>query len=304
MRSDRARCAEVCAVSVLACVAALSCEDSTTPLPSVGVPAFVYVRDSAGYAGLVRYKDGQSTPLTSGSANTQPQSASSRLVFTSERDGYPQVYISDLDVATPHRVTNSGSFDDAPSLSPPADSIVFVSSRTGVPRLWEIVAPALDATSFDSAFELTTGSAEYTPEDAPVWSPRGGKIAFSSVRSGNSQIYVVASGGGNATLITNESGGAFQPAWSADGQSIYYIAATPGYALREVPAAGGQATTIVQGSALAAGPASCNSAVCLFSTGFNTASGNMSYVPAAGGPTQIVFPRTAAQERQPAIIVP
>jgi WD40 repeat protein len=306
MPAERRRASRrgIATIAAAAALIALACEDSTTPLPAAGIPDFVYVADSAGYPGLVRYSNGVSTPLTAGSKNTQPFSAGGRLVFTSERDGFPQIYIADLAVTTPHRVTNSGAFDQSPSLSPSADSIVYVSTLTGVPRLWVIAAPALDAASFGTPAELSTGSALYTPEDAPVWSPVGGKIAFSSVRGGNSQIYVVASGGGSASLLTNETGGAFEPAWSADGKWIYYIAALPGYALRKVSALGGGATTVVAESSSVAGPASCDSAVCLFSTGFNTAQGIMGALPVGGGPIQTVFPRTAAQERQPAVLVP
>jgi len=282
----------------------LACEDVTAPPGPPTIPTFVYVSDSGGYSGLVRFRNDSSVRLTSGSKNTEPRSAAGRLVFTSERDGYAQVYISDLDVTTPHRVMASNSFDRTAALSPRADSIVFVSLRTGVPRLWLIRAPALNQATYDSAQPLSTGSQLYTPEDGPAWSPVGGKIAFTSVRGGNSQVYIVASGGGAAQVVTNESGGAFQPEWSADGNSIYYIAATPDYSLRVVSASGGTARTVVADSLLVAGPTSCNSSVCLFSTGFGTAAGTMSALAVQNDSVLVLFPRTAAMEQQPAILHP
>ena len=296
----RVRAAAVVAGAIV--LAALACEDATAPSGSASIPSFVYVSDSAGIPGLVQFQNNASVRLTSGSNNFDPNIAANRLVFTSERDGYPQVYISDLNVATPHRVMSSASFDRSPALSPSADSIVFVSLRTGVPRLYLIRAPALNQAGFDSAQALSTGSAAYTPEDGPVWSPVGGKIAFTSVRGGNSQVYVVPSGGGAARPLTSEGGGAFQPAWSADGTKIYYIAATPGYALRVVSVAGGSATTVVPDSLLVAGPASCNASFCLYSTGFGSASGTMSALAVQADTSQTILLRTAAMERQPAVI--
>ena len=293
------------ALAAASALAVLACEDVTTPSTTpTPLPAFVFVSDSAGIAGLVRFRNDSAVRLTNGSKNYDPNIAASRLVFTSERDGYPQVYISDLDVTTPHRVMSTVSFDRTPALSPSGDSIVFVSTRTGVPRLYLIRAPALNQAGFDSALALATGSAAFTPEDAPAWSPVGGKIAFTSVRGGNSQVYIVPSGGGAAQVVTNESGGAFQPTWSADGSEIFYIAATPGYALRMVSSSGGQPTTVVDDSFYVAGPASCNASVCLYSTGFGTASGSMSALTIRNDSSQQIFSRTAAKERQPAIIVP
>ena len=283
-------------------LAALACEDATSPSGPASIPSFVYVSDSAAIPGLVSYQNGTSTRLTSVSNNYDPNIAANRMVFTSERDGYPQVYISDLGVTTPHRVMSTGSFDRTPALSPSADSIVFVSLRSGVPRLYLIRAPALNQANFDSAQALSTGSAGYTPEDGPVWSPVGGKIAFTSVRGGNSQVYVVPSGGGAAVPLTSEGGGAFQPAWSADGSKIYYIAATPGYSLRVVSSMGGSATTVVPDSLLVGGPASCNASFCLYSTGFGTASGTISALAIGPDSSQTILARTSAMEREPAVV--
>jgi len=296
----RVRAAAVVAGAIV--LAALACEDATAPSGSASIPSFVYVSDSAGIPGLVKFQNNASVRLTSESNNFDPNIAANRLVFTSERDGYPQVYISDLNVATPHRVMSSASFDRSPALSPSADSIVFVSLRTGVPRLYLIRAPALNQAGFDSAQALSTGSAAFTPEDGPVWSPVGGKIAFTSVRGGNSQVYVVPSGGGAAVPLTSEGGGAFQPAWSADGSKIYYIAATPGYSLRVVSSMGGSATTVVPDSLLVGGPASCNASFCLYSTGFGTASGTISALAIGTDSSQTILARTSAMEREPAVV--
>src|SRR5664279_31593 len=148
MRADRARVL----VAALA-IGAVACSDSTgTTAPPPGpLPAFVYVADTGGYTSLVRFRNDSAVVLTSGSNNYDPNSAASRIVFTSERDGYPQIYIADVDVATPHRVVHSGAFDYTPALSASGDSIAYVSTRTGVARVWLVRAPALNQATLDSA---------------------------------------------------------------------------------------------------------------------------------------------------------
>ena len=287
----------------LGAAAALGCNDSSAPAPQT-IPDFVYVANAAGNVQLVSFKSGAATPLTTGSDNYDPDSRASRLVFASERNGLPEIFISDLDAGTPHRVTNLSEFSRSPSLSPNADSIAFVvSSFTGAPRIFVIAAPSLNAPTFDSAAAIATGSATSAAEGAPAWSPAGGVIAFTSTRSAVSQVYVVPSGGGSATAVTSEAGGAFEPSWSADGTTIYYLASTPLIVLRRVSARGGGATTVVDDPQGVAGPASCNASLCLFNTDPTGTAGSMCALVISAGRSQLVFPRTAAQERQPAILV-
>ena len=54
------------------------------------------------------------------------------------------------------------------------------------------------------------------------WSPDGKRLAFLSTRGGESQIYLIALVGGEATPLTSLSGGADQMVWSPDGTSIAF----------------------------------------------------------------------------------
>ncbi len=54
------------------------------------------------------------------------------------------------------------------------------------------------------------------------WSPDGKRLAFVSTRGGESQIYLIALVGGEATPLTSLSGGAEQIVWSPDGNSIAF----------------------------------------------------------------------------------
>ncbi|MFY9580726.1 MAG: hypothetical protein WAQ33_15540, partial [Gaiellaceae bacterium] len=67
---------------------------------------------------------------------------------------------------------------------------------------------------------LTTDPAN---DSDPAWSPDGSKIAFASLRDGNSEIYVMnADGTGAPTRITDDPAADAFPAWSPNGQKIAF----------------------------------------------------------------------------------
>ena len=60
----------------------------------------------------------------------------------------------------------------------------------------------------------------------PIFSPDGTKIAFTSNRDGNTEIYVMNADGTDQTRITNRPGGDSQPNWSPDGTRIAWRSST------------------------------------------------------------------------------
>jgi Tol biopolymer transport system component/Ca2+-binding RTX toxin-like protein len=59
-------------------------------------------------------------------------------------------------------------------------------------------------------------------EWGPAWSPDGTRIAFSSTRDGNSEIYVMDRTGGDVTHLTENDASDGVPAWSPDGTKIAF----------------------------------------------------------------------------------
>ena len=58
----------------------------------------------------------------------------------------------------------------------------------------------------------------------PAWSPDGTRIAFSSFRQGNNEIYTMATDGKGVQRITYTDWAEAEPAWSPDGKQIAYAA--------------------------------------------------------------------------------
>jgi len=289
-------------------IAIAGCSDSSTGVPTpiptpLTIPAFLVVGDEGGFAQIYRVQDSTVIKLsTTASNDVDPRSSAGRIVFASDRAGNAEVYISDTTMTVSRRVTSSNATDNHPALDPTGTTIVFVSDRSGAPRLWIVAAPALDATVFDAPAALATGSASATPEGAPAWSPDGHTIAFSSTRTGRSEIFTVPATGGSAVQITNEVGGAFNPAWSADGSAIYYTSTVGGLHLRKVQLSGGGATDFASDS-LDLDAASCNATLCLTVEDPAGSRGSILAFPVKGGNPVAVLARTR-NEREAAILAP
>jgi dipeptidyl aminopeptidase/acylaminoacyl peptidase len=59
----------------------------------------------------------------------------------------------------------------------------------------------------------------------PRWSPDGSKILFESTRSGESQLWVIDLGGGEARQVTSISTGASNGIWAPDGKTVAFASA-------------------------------------------------------------------------------
>jgi hypothetical protein len=95
---------------------------------------------------------------------------------------------------------------------------VFVSQKTGNLDIW-----LLDEEGRD--YQLTHHVAA---DAAPVWSPDGTRIAFESLRDGNSEIYVMGADGSNQVNLTGHEADDYAPAWSADGGRLVFVSLRDG----------------------------------------------------------------------------
>ena len=62
------------------------------------------------------------------------------------------------------------------------------------------------------------------PSDtAPAWSPDGKRVAFTSARSGNWELYLIGAAGGKETQLTNNLAVDVAPTWSPDGTQLAFL---------------------------------------------------------------------------------
>jgi Tol biopolymer transport system component/C-terminal processing protease CtpA/Prc len=96
-----------------------------------------------------------------------------------------------------------------PGISPDGSSIAFVSGGD----IWEVPARGGDARLLVSHPAL---------ESRPLYSPDGKRLAFTSTRTGNGDIYVLTFATGEATRLTFDDANELVTGWSADSKTIYF----------------------------------------------------------------------------------
>jgi Tol biopolymer transport system component len=140
-----------------------------------------------------------------------------RIVFTSERDGNPEIYVMNADGSGQVRLTSNPADDIQPVWSPDGRRIAFVSFRDGNPEIYVMNADG------GSPTRLTNNTAN---DFDPAWSPGGTKIVFSRElqlsNGGSDEIFIMNADGSSQTRITFNLTDDQNPAWSPDGAKIVF----------------------------------------------------------------------------------
>lgn len=133
--------------------------------------------------------------------------AETKIYFVSNRTGTKEIWVMDYDGQNQHQVTHLGSTSLSPRISPDNSRIAFSSlGREG----WAIRMYSLDLGRMVSFPGGSAGGNNFTP----AWSADGSKIAFSSARTGDPEIWVADANGGNLHKLTSFRGPDVAPTWN------------------------------------------------------------------------------------------
>jgi hypothetical protein len=158
----------------------------------------------------------------------------SRLVLVSDRSGFSDLWVVDLDGSNAVNLTLDEAKDHSPAWSPDSQWIAFASLRDAL--YWELYLMRPDGRDVQ---RLTWW--EDASDLSPSWSPDSSRIAFASKRDGNFEIYTMDRDGGNLLRLTDHPADDTNPAWSPDGSRIAFESTRDGYAeILIVPVAGGE----------------------------------------------------------------
>jgi Tol biopolymer transport system component len=152
-----------------------------------------------------------------------------RLVFETNKDGRFQLYLINADGTNQTRLTNVAADDEHPIWIPGCiERIVFASNRDG--GNMKIFAIDPDGSNIT---RLTSPAANVN-DDYPAWSGLPDAIrvipgpccvpgvAFSSLRDGNTEVYIMRHDGGRLTRLTYDLAIDRNPAPSPDGSRIAF----------------------------------------------------------------------------------
>ena len=205
-------------------VTLLPIESSTTAV-TVGLPTAIYTPTLA-FTETLQPEAVTPTPdNTPIPAATLMGGGTGQIVFASARSGVPQIYLSNADGTALAPLTSMENGACQPSWSPDGSQLVFISP---CPRRGEFFETAYRESSLYTINVDGTGLKTLTTVPGsdfdPAWSPDGRRIAFTSVRDGNKQIYVLDVNSLAITRLTSVNADieSSQPAWSPDGNLIAY----------------------------------------------------------------------------------
>jgi Tol biopolymer transport system component len=156
-------------------------------------------------------------------------------IFTIAAGGDPST-ITRLTTTAP--IPNSfgkGLEDFQPNWSPDSARIVFVSTSRIVEDACDVwVMDATDADgdgNGDNLQQLTNDQSfncSATEDINPAWSPAGDLIAYSSVASGDADVWVMNTDGSGKRNITQDPSWDWMPGWSPDGTQITFTSGRDG----------------------------------------------------------------------------
>jgi Tol biopolymer transport system component len=169
--------------------------------------------------------------FTSSDTPTAIGGGSGKIAFTSERDGYPEIYVMNSDGSNLTKLINNITPKFEPAWSPDGRKVAFGSSDDESAGLYIMNADGSNPTKLIDAKDVSLNRQATADWQLgignPVWSPDGKKIAFNASHriSGTWSIfdmYVIDADGSN--LLTPGERPAFDggPAWSPDSQKIAF----------------------------------------------------------------------------------
>src|SRR6185436_18346899 len=116
--------------------------------------------------------------------------------------------------------SNSTRMEGSARFSPDGSRIAFASLRSGASEVW---VAQRDGSGLQQVTSLGADGVMLGE-----WSPDGTRIAFEAAVSGNTDVYLVGADGGHLHRLTTEPSIDGVPAWSRDGQWIYFASTRGG----------------------------------------------------------------------------
>ncbi|HUX44434.1 MAG TPA: Tol-Pal system beta propeller repeat protein TolB [Terracidiphilus sp.] len=133
--------------------------------------------------------------------------AETKIYFVSSRTGNKEIWAMDYDGQNQHPVTHLGSTSISPRISPDNTRLAFASlGREG----WSIRMYSLELGRMVRFSAGNGGSLN----QSPAWSAHGNRLAFSSSRTGDPEIWVADADGGNLHRVTYFRGPDVSPTWN------------------------------------------------------------------------------------------
>jgi Tol biopolymer transport system component len=138
------------------------------------------------------------------------------ILFSSQKDGYFNIYVMDLNGENLRQITYEKKEDCyAPSMSPDGTRVVFASTKGGAQNIWSI---GVDGSG------MTQLTRDFRDNIDPTYSPDGRFISYTSTHRGNGDLIIMNADGSNPRRVTNGINVEGRNTWSPDGKYLSFYA--------------------------------------------------------------------------------
>lgn len=185
---------------------------------------------------VVMIADGAIRPLVpaEGSVEAQLSPDGTKVAYEIQAaDGTLTIWVWDSATNQHRQLTTEGreGLDEGEAWSPDGKSILYRSTRTGMPDLW------IADVATGELRQLTT---DIQPDFGGRWSPDGQWVAFISGRGGQTDVWVMPASGGDAVRVTNDLAIEVAISWNPDGRRLTYQSDPENTQVRVIATEGGE----------------------------------------------------------------
>ncbi|OGO63793.1 MAG: hypothetical protein A2030_04315, partial [Chloroflexi bacterium RBG_19FT_COMBO_50_10] len=141
------------------------------------------------------------------------------VAFSSNRNGYWDIYLLDLNTSDITRLTDTLEYEAAPTWSPDNQWLAYEAYFNGDLEIW-----IQSVVTKEQTIQLTNNPAA---DFSPAWSPDGRRIVFVSNRSGEDEVWLADLDKSEelryVNVSQNPSNEDTHPVWSPDGESLVWV---------------------------------------------------------------------------------